>query len=197
MSAKSPPDGEKPKSGKGKAKGGKTGRGKDKKPRKNSPLRPDLVENEKVPKKRGRPPGPPVGGNAEQKRATAFVMFAKGATVAKVAKEIGCSESTIYGYLEEEEFKAELKKIYEVQKSAVERVLRTNAERVAHELVKTVVRGGNERASSVSAAKVILDYIGFKPVQQIEVKHSGGIQQLSDAEVEAEIARLRAELATP
>ena len=178
-------------SSKTKGKGGKGGRGRDKKPRKNSPLRPDLAENTQTTRKRGRPPGPPIGGNAEQKRATALEMFAKGKTVAQVARHIGCAERTIYDYLREDDFKAKLTAIHAAAKANAERVLLTSAEKVARSLVRTALEGGTERASSVSAGKLILDIIGIRGSQRIEVQHSGAVGTLSDEELVKELEKMR------
>jgi len=119
--------------------------------------------------------------NAERVRA--LELLAAGQPVGHVARTLGRNKGTVYRWLENETFAAELDRMLEAAKYSALRILRGNAEAFASTIVE-VAALGDPVGGRVQAAKDALDRLGLAPRQQLDLDVSGELSLAGKTDAE-------------
>lgn len=151
-------------------------RGPDKKARKGSP-RVGRASGAKMPKT--QEPG------LKAQRWKAIIMAASGERTRDIAKAVGKTERTINRWLNLPGVSAELAALQEQTVAEARRILKGKAADAAARLALLSAKGRKDQMASVKATTELLDRIGVTKRNEVEVKVSGSLETLPDAELEA------------
>lgn len=77
----------------------------------------------------------------------AIELILKGNTIADVARIVGVNRKTIYNWLANDEFKAELDRQTTELKNGIDKKLLTNVEPILDKLIKIALNGNSEKTS--------------------------------------------------
>lgn len=154
-------------------------RGPDRKPRKGSPRRGR--------KGRTRPDESP----SRARKARAIALLVEGHTPDEVAGILGVGRSTVYAWLQREDFAAQLDaRLGQVQQAAV-RFLRSKTLDAARSLATCAASGERDHGPRVKAATEVLALAGVTAPSTVNVNMGGGVdlRGKDDDELEDIVAR--------
>jgi hypothetical protein len=116
----------------------------------------------------------------------------EGKTPDEVAVELGVHRSTVYRWLEREDFAAELAVERERGLAAARSILSGNAVGFARTVVTVSKEGTRDDGPKLKAALDGLALLGITPESTVNVKMSGslGLEKKTDAELAEELAEI-------
>ena len=134
-------------------------------------------------------------GTLKAKKRKLAIALAEGLTVKAAAERAGIAERTAFRYLKDDpRIHAEVDRILGESTEAAKRKLRAYATRAVETLIQVSDEGGREQSHRVSAARAILDRAGIPAGQKIDLHVSGGLVELTDDELDKEIAKVDREI---
>lgn len=157
-------------------------RGPDQKPRKGSPR---LGK----PKADGTPPKPEKNPHRRARKALVLSLLAQGKRPVEIHRETGIGVRTIYTWMHDEDFAAELDTMLEEGRKDAVRFVRAKVGTVARSLVRVALKGGKEDGPKVKAAELALAVAGITTKQEHRIELTGELQTKSDEELEAMVLK--------
>lgn len=102
----------------------------------------------------------------EENKLKAIELILKGNTIADVARIVGVNRKTIYNWLDNKEFKAELDRQTTALKNGIDKKLLSNVEPILDKLLKIALKSNSEK-TSLDACIYTLNRIVGTPTNKV------------------------------
>ncbi|MEI8167940.1 MAG: phBC6A51 family helix-turn-helix protein [Chloroflexales bacterium] len=138
--------------------------------------------------RRGRPastdsPLVPARPKTRHLQEQALPLLAEGLALEEICTKLGVSRKTLYRWMSEEKFAADLDRIHDEVRETAMRRLRGGVLTMADSLLEVGKRGDQYDGPKVKAIELVLAIVGIQPKKEVFVETATQIQMYSEEDL--------------